>query len=342
MEKLSIILPIYNEAGNIGILYIRLKEIISNIPNICYEIIFVDDGSKDESWLLIKELGQYDSCVKGITFSRNFGQQAALTAAYEYASGDVIISMDADMQDPPETIFDMVDQWRKGFDIVYARRINREDSWLKTWTAWIYSRILEAVSDVKIPADVGDFRLLDRKVVNALLSCSERNLYWRGIVAWVGFKSTFVHFKRPLRHSGKTGYTWKKLIKIAVDGVTSFSLFPLKIAAFVGSFVILTGILMFLYVTYDSLFRNVFYPLFKWLVIIIYIFMGIQMLLLWLIGEYIGRIYEQQKGRPRYLIAHQINFDQQLNKNEEKCKKNISYKYKNIKLIKSKMSILYK
>lgn len=308
--KVSIILPIYNEEHNIPLVYTELNKILNSLKDCSYEIIFVNDGSRDASWQKITELAQHDTHVKALTFSRNFGHQMGLTAGYDHATGDVIISMDADLQDPPSLVPAMIKQWQKGASIVYARRIDRNDTFLKRITAKLYYRFLGHISDVTIPRNVGDFRLIDKKVLQYLQQCREKSRYLRGMVAWSGFDFAYVDFNRPNRHAGTTGYTWSKMIKLAFDGVTGFSLFPLKLAAFVGIFVIITGTLMFVYITWDAAFNKIYYPLFKWLVTIIYIFMGVQFLLLWLLGEYIGRIFEQQKGRPLYIIENKLNFEE--------------------------------
>jgi len=305
--KLSIAIPIFNEAGNLELLYKRLIPILTSLPVHNYEIIFVNDGSHDESWYIIEKLAAFDPSIKALSFSRNFGHQAALTAAYDHATGDAIISMDADLQDPPELILTLVEKWKAGNHIVYARRINRQDSLVKKLTAFGYYLFLNAVTTIKIPRNVGDFRLIDKSVLHVLHQCKEKSRYLRGMVAWAGFKYDFVDFKRPNRAQGITGYTWSKMLRLGFDGLTGFSLFPLKIAAFFGFFMILTGALMFSYVSYDALLHDTYYPLFKWLVILLYIFMGLQMLLLWLIGEYIGRIHEQQQNRPLYIVGQKIN-----------------------------------
>lgn len=300
--KLSFVLPVYNEQENIHPVYETLSSELKKLGEQSYEIIFVDDGSKDASWNKIRELSDSKTDVRGLRLSRNFGHQVALTAGYDYAHGDAIVSLDADLQDPPEVIPALIAKWQEGYDIVYARRINRQDSAIKKITAWCYYWLLDMISDVRMPRNVGDFRLIDRKVLDALKQCREKARYLRGMVAWTGYKHAFVDFKRHERASGKTGYTWKKMLALAWDGITGFSMFPLKIAAFIGTFVVGSGMLMFCYITLDFLLRGVYYPLFKWLVTVIYTFMGVQFLLLWLLGEYIGRIYEQQKDRPLYLI----------------------------------------
>ncbi len=309
-KKISIIIPIYNEEAILNLLYNKINTVIEQINSkYVYEIIFINDGSRDSSWQIISNFAASDSHIKAINFSRNFGQQMALTAGYDYASGDAIITLDADLQDPPHLIVEMIEAWEKGSKIVYAKRIERNDSFLKNVTAKLYCRFLDYMSDIKIPYDVGDFRLIDKVVLQALRSCREKSRFLRGMVAWTGFTYTFVNFTRPERNTGKSAYTWAKLFKIAVDGLTGFSLFPLKLAAFVGIFVTITGMLMFSYITLDALFFDGVYPLFKWLVTIIYIFMGVQFGLLWLIGEYIGRIHDQLKNRPLYIIEETIDHD---------------------------------
>ncbi len=312
-EKISIVIPVYNEENNLIPMYSIINEIVQKVADyFSYELILVNDGSKDNSWSIIKKLAAADPAIKAINFSRNFGHQIALTAGYDIATGDAIITMDADLQDPPHLILEMIESWKKGNLIVYARRANRSDTFLKKYTALLYYKFLDYIADVKIPRNVGDFRLIDKKVLQTLKECPEKSRYLRGMVAWTGFKHDFIDFNRSNRHAGTTGYTWNKMFKLAFDGLTAFSLFPLKIAAFVGLFVMVTGSLMFSYITIDALIFGIDYPLFKWLVTIIYIFMGLQFILLWLVGEYIGRIHEQQKNRPLYLVDELVNFEKAI------------------------------
>lgn len=302
-KKISIVIPIYNEEANIPTLYKSVMAIVASLQaQYDYELILVNDGSRDQSWPMIADLALQDSHITALNFSRNFGHQMALTAGYDHATGDAIITMDADMQDTPSLILEMIAAWQKGADIVYARRANRKDTFLKRITAYWYYKLLDYIADVRMPRNVGDFRLIDKKVLVVLQTCRERSRYLRGMVAWTGFNQTFVDFDRPDRLGGQTGYTWSKMIQLAFDGVTGFSLFPLRIAAFVGMFVIASGTLMFGYITVDAIWFHVHYPLFKWLVTLLYIFMGVNFLLLWILGEYLGRVYEQQKGRPLYII----------------------------------------
>lgn len=303
---LTFIIPVFNEEKNLLQLYTQLRQILSiSLRAFAYEMIFINDGSSDGSMRVLESLAQQDTSVTVISFTRNFGHQAALSAGYEHAQGDAVITLDADMQDPPEVILHMIEAWQQGAAIVYARRKTREDSAIKRITAYIFYKLLNHVSDVHMPRNVGDFRLIDKQVCAVINRCPERARYLRGMVAWTGFPHAFVDFDRHERAAGSSGYTWTKMFKLAFDGLTSFSLFPLKIAAFLGMLVVVTGSMMFVYITCDTFFFGKHYPLFKWLVTALYIFMGMQFFLIWLLGEYIGRMYDQIKDRPLY-IAHRI------------------------------------
>lgn len=306
-KHISFVIPVYNEQETLFELFHRLQEILVSIEeNYKWEIIFVNDGSKDNSWEIIRGFVQNDSRVRGISFSRNFGHQMALTAGYDVAQGNAIISLDADLQDPPDLLPKLIEQWEAGFYIVYARRAARNDGWLKDTVAHFYYRLLHAIAEIKIPRNVGDFRLIDRKVLEAINSSQEPTRYWRGLVAWTGFKHTFVDFNRQERLAGNPGYTWAKSFKLGFDGLTGFSFFPLELAAYIGTFVIVTGLFMLGYISWDAVFYETRYPLFKWLTTIIYIFTGVQFLLTWLVGEYIGRMYMQQKQRPLYIVEQTL------------------------------------
>lgn len=304
---ISVVLPVFNEHENLPIVYQELVLALTSMPAYEYELIFVDDGSRDASWLVISYLAHKNPNVRGISFSRNFGHQIALTAGYDVAKGECVISLDADMQHPPHLIPEMVKKWEEGAQIVYARRIDRNDTFLKKITALFYYRLLNKIADVHMPRNVADFRLIDKKVLQILQDSKEHARYLRGLIAWTGFPSAFVDFKCQDRLSGTSGYTWKKMFRLAFDGITGFSTFPLKIAAFMGVYVVITGCSMFFYITYDALVHHIRYPLFKWLVTITYIFMGVQFFLMWLLGEYIGRIYDQLRDRPLYIVAKEVN-----------------------------------
>ena len=299
MQKIiSVVLPIFNEAQNIPIIHQELTQVLEPYT---YELIFVDDGSADSSWQLIEALAQQDQHVRGITLSRNFGHQAALMAGYHAARGDAIITMDADLQDPPALLPDLIAQWERGATIVYARRTNRADGILKRMTAWLFYWGLNLVADSKMPRNVGDFRLIDKAVVHTIRQCKEPFLYLRGLVAWTGYPHAFVDFKRPNRHAGSSGYTWAKMFTLALNGVIGFSLFPLRIAAFIGTIIVFSGTMFFCYAVVTSI-LGITYVFATWAAIIAYCFFGLHCMLIWLVGEYIGRIYRQQQNRPLFIV----------------------------------------
>jgi len=307
-KLISVVIPIYNEQENISIVYDTISQVLQDMQqSYDYELIFINDGSKDCSWKLLKTLAATDECVRVFSFSRNFGHQAALTAGYDKARGDCVISMDADMQDPPSLITKMINKWESGAQIVYARRINRKDGILKKCTAYCFYRLLSAVSDAPMPRNVGDFRLIDKKVLAVINSCREKARYLRGMVAWSGFAHAYIDFCRPNRHAGTTGYTWKKMCKLALDGLTSFSSFPLRLAAYIGVLIICFGTATSGYVLYKTFVAGVVYGLAVWLAQAVIFMIGVQCLLLWLLGEYVGRMYEQQQQRPLYIIVHQVD-----------------------------------
>ncbi len=306
MKILSIIVPICNEELNIRELYKELVRVLQTKRENTLQLIFVDDGSIDESWNEITTLIKQDSRVEGISFSRNFGYQMALTAGYDYAKGDAVVVMDGDLQHPPTIVPDMIKEWEKGFDIVYGRRSHRQEGFLRKITGTLYYKLLNKVSDVRLPGDISDFCLIDKKVHRVVKQCRDREPYMRGTVAWTGFSYTFVNYVSVDRSQGTSSYNWFRLVKLAFDGLTSLSRFPLEIAAYIGSFVIATGILMFTYITIDAFVYHARYPLFKWLTVILYIATGVQFLLMWLLGEYIGRIYSQLKQRPLYVVKEYV------------------------------------
>jgi dolichol-phosphate mannosyltransferase len=305
---ISLILPVYNESRSLPELFAALIKLVREEAEYDFEFIFVNDGSVDNSLDLLLELVHKDSRFKVLDLSRNFGQQAAFTAGYDYARGEAIITMDSDLQDPPEVISQLLQKWKEGNDIVYARRKSRNDGFLKKITANIYYWLLEKSSDFKLPRNVGDFRLINKKVLAELKKCREKSRYLRGIVAWIGFKYDFVDFERPNRKFGETAYTWRRMFKFAFDGFAGFSMFPLKIAAYLGSLALLISILLFVIGIWDYFVNHNTYPLYRWLVNIIFGFVGLQFLLIWLLGEYIGRIYDQAKDRPLYIVDKKVNF----------------------------------
>jgi polyisoprenyl-phosphate glycosyltransferase len=303
-KLISVVVPVFNEQDNIPVLYeVASKELASISRLYDCEFIFVDDGSTDASWSVLEKLASYDERVSALSFSRNFGHQAALMAGYHAARGDAIVSIDADMQHPPELIVDMVKIWNKGTDIIYARKVNRKDNIFKRWCSLLFYKILDMISDVKIPRNVSDFRLIDKKVLAVLKQCKDKSPYLRGMVAWSGFKQEFIDCRYFKRLSGKTGYTWKKMFGLAWDGVTGFSLFPLRLAAYIGSLIICAGLVAGSYMFYQTLFHGVHFMLVTWLAEVLVLMLGMQFFMIWMLGEYVGRHYRQEKGRPLYVVA---------------------------------------
>ena len=299
--KYSLVIPVYNEEANLQQLNSEIKHVMSKL-NESYEVIYINDGSRDHSLLVLRDLVKQDKNVKFLSFSRNFGHQAALTAGLDHAKGQAIISMDSDLQDPPQLLPEMIEKWKQGYEIVYARRKRRHDRFFKKYTALAYYRLLNKFSEVKIPRNVGDFRLIDRKVLDELKGMREKARYLRGMVAWLGFRFTFVDFDRPERKNGKTNYTLTKMARLAMNGILNFSLLPLKLGLFMGLASIFVGIIFLIYMIIDILLNSTIYQLYKWLAVILLIFAGIQFMFLWIIGEYIGRIHNETKDRPLYVI----------------------------------------
>lgn len=304
---ISIVIPVFNEGKNISLVYKRLKATLRQILS-DHEIIFVNDGSRDNSIDILKRLAGGDRRVKIINLSRNFGHQFALTAGMHEAQGKICITMDCDLQDPPELIPELVRKHEEGYNIVYARRSLRNDSFLKKTTAKYYYKILASMSNIHIPQNVGDFRLMDRKVLDALNKLPERCRYLRGMVSWIGFRQGFVDFSRPNRIHGQTHYTWQKMFQLAADGIMSFSLKPLKLGMYIGLFTMFLGSGFITYMLFDSLLMDTIYPLNKWLTVVLFIFLGFLFILIWIMGEYIGRIYNEEVRRPLYVIDEKINF----------------------------------
>lgn len=307
----SVIVPMYNEESVMNETYKRLTKVMQDF-NKSYEIIFINDGSKDKTKSILDEICKQDNRVKMIDFARNFGHQTAITAGMDYAAGECMVIIDGDLQDPPELIPDMIKLWESGYDVVYGKRKSRKGETLfKKITAKAFYRILRSMTDVSIPVDTGDFRLIDRKVCEALKQLPEKNRYVRGLMSWVGFKQTAIEFERKERFAGETKYPFKKMLKLATDGIISFSYKPLKIASYLGT--IMSGV-SFLYLIF-ILIQKIFAPTtvqpgWASLIAVILFFNGIVLLMLGIIGEYIGRIYEEVKGRPLYIISELKNMEE--------------------------------
>lgn len=299
----SIIIPIYNEEENISELYRRLQTVMKQIDGEV-ELIFIDDGSRDNSLNLMRDIYQRDYHFNYISLARNFGHQIAVTAGLNFVNGKVVVVMDADLQDPPELILPMIEKWRQGYQVVYAQRISRKkESFFKRFTAYAFYRILRRLADVNIPPDTGDFCLMDREVVDILNAMPERNRYIRGLRAWVGFRQTAIPFEREPRFAGKVKYSFAKSWALAINGIISFSRVPLKLATYLGMLSAAVALLMIFLVLYWRLFDSAS-PLIGYTLITIALFFlgSVQLFCIGILGEYIGRIYEEVKGRPIYTI----------------------------------------
>ena len=298
----SIVAPIYNELDNLPELYRRVKQVMDSTGE-PWELLLVDDGSTDGSTEIICVLAKEDKHVRPIIFARNFGHQIAITAGWDYARGDAVVIIDADLQDPPELILEMAKKWREGYEVVYAVRAEREgESWFKLWTASLFYRLIYRITDVKIPLDTGDFRLMDRKVVDVLKQMRERHRFPRGMSAWVGFKQVGVEYKRAARVAGETKYPFKKMFRLAINAVTSFSYFPLQVATFFGFISAGVAALSIPVVVYMRITGSqAFFGQATTLIAVLFLG-GVQLISLGILGEYIGRLYDEAKGRPLYII----------------------------------------
>lgn len=302
-KLVSYIFPIYNESGNIDLLINTMENLLKSYKQYDYELIFINDGSKDNSLDLLIKKQRLDKRIHIIDFSRNFGHQIAVTAGLDASKGDAIIIMDSDMQDPPKVSFELLNKWEEGYDVVYAQRKTRKDTFFKKFTADMFYRTLQKLADIDIPRNTGDFRLMDRSVVDELNKFKEHNRFLRGMVSFIGFRQTAVLFDRDERHAGETGYPLKKMIKFAADGIFSFSSYPLK---FIRNFGFFVAILAFLGIIY-AIVMKIFFPgvtVEGWTFIVIAIlFMGgVQLIMLGVLGSYIGRIYTESQDRPLYII----------------------------------------
>jgi dolichol-phosphate mannosyltransferase len=298
----SVIAPIFNEKENLADLHRRVADVMESTGE-AWELILVDDGSTDGSTDLIRELAKKDKRVRPIIFARNFGHQIAITAGWDYARGDAVVIIDADLQDPPELILEMAKKWREGYEVVYAVRTEREgESWFKLWTASLFYRLIYRITDVKIPLDTGDFRLMDRKVVNVLRQMRERHRFPRGMSAWVGFKQIGVEYKRAARQAGETKYPFRKMFRLALNAVTGFSYFPLQVATFFGFISASLAILAMPVVIYLRVSGSqAFFGQATTLLAVLFLG-GVQLICLGILGEYVGRLYDEAKGRPLYIV----------------------------------------
>lgn len=312
MTMLSVVCPVYGEELGLWEFYRRTTEALEAIqPKVDHELVFVDDGSPDKSLAILRDLAAEDPRVKVLALSRNFGHQIAVTAGIDHARGDAVVLIDTDLQDPPEVIAELVERWRDGFRVVYGVRTAREgESAFKLLTAKAFYRVVNRLSDVELPLDSGDFRLMDRKVVDALREIREENRYIRGLVSWVGFSQCAVEYRRDARFAGTSKYPLSKMFRFALDGITSFSERPLRLAAQIGGLTTLAGLLLMIWIVASKLVdptRSL--PGFASLMIVVLFLGGVQLLSIGLLGEYVGRIYRETKRRPLYVLEDRLNLD---------------------------------
>ena len=298
---ISVVIPAYNESGNIKVIAQKVSEQVGE--NDSYEIVFVDDGSSDSTLDEIKEAAENDSSVKYISFSRNFGHQRALKAGLDHASGDCVISMDADMQHPPELITELINKWREGYDVVFTIRKDIDDTgFFKKTTSRFFYKFINSISDVDIPLGAADFRLMDKKVVEEFRNFRENSLFIRGLVSWLGFKQTGIEYTPKNRHSGSTKYTLGKMISFAIHGITSFSVIPLRISIVFGFFISFCSFLYTAYALFTKFYVKTVIPGWTSILISVLFLGGIQLIFLGVIGEYLGKMFIEAKNRPNYVI----------------------------------------
>jgi polyisoprenyl-phosphate glycosyltransferase len=301
--KFSVVAPIFNEKENLPEFYRRVREALDSTGD-TWELLLVDDGSRDGSTEAIRELAEVDQRVRPVIFARNFGHQMAVTAGMDYARGAAVVIIDSDLQDPPEVILDLIDKWREGYEVIYAVRSEREgETWFKRATASLFYRLINRITSVVIPVDTGDFRLMDRKVVDVLKTMREKHRFIRGMSVWVGFRQTGVYYKRAARFAGSTKYPFRKMLRFASDAITGFSYLPLQIATYMGFLSAGISIVAIPIVIAVRLWGSDEPLLGQATTLIVVLFLGgVQLISLGILGEYIGRLYEEAKGRPLYIV----------------------------------------
>lgn len=323
--ELSVVVPVYNEEQNLDLLFERLVSVLSTL-DMSYEIVCVNDGSRDRTLPCLIDHSHRNPVIKVVDLSRNFGKEIALTAGIDYAQGAAIVPIDADLQDPPELIAELVTKWREGYDVVYATRRSRQgESWLKRFTAAAFYRIMGWISPLPMPRNTGDFRLLDRQVVDALKQMPERSRFMKGLFTWVGFRQTAILYDRPQRYKGQTTWNYWKLWNFAVGGIVSFSVRPLKVWSYIGIVLSLLSLLYASFLIIRTLRYGVDVPGYASLMVTVLFLGGIQLISLGVIGEYLGRVYEEVKGRPLYLVRKSYGFNspQEVNHRQENTQGNV-------------------
>lgn len=313
MKKISVIIPAYNEEESLPILKQRMEKLMNSMENYEFEILFINDGSKDNTINIIKEMREEDNRINYVDFSRNFGKEIAMIAGLDYATGDCVIFMDADLQDPPELIPELVKYWEQGYDDIYAKRRSRKgETWLKKFTSKMYYKILQKTTKIEIQKDTGDFRLLDKRCVNALKKLREAERNTKSMFSWIGYKKKEVLYDRDPRVAGKTKWNYIKLIDLAIDGITSFTTSPLRISTYIAipTFFLLFG--YFIYVIAKCFVIKQAIQAFQAIILLILFFSGVQILLFGIVGEYLGRIFNETKNRPLYLV-NEYNGKKEMN-----------------------------
>ena len=314
--QLSIVIPFYNEEPNIDYLFERLILVLEPLE-MTYEIVCVNDGSKDNTLKLLVEYHQRNPAIKVVNFSRNFGKEIALTAGIDYTTGDAVIPIDADLQDPPELIVELIAKWREGYDVVYATRRSRQgESWVKKFTAQSFYRVIQGLTAVEIPPDTGDFRLMDRKVVDALKQLPEHNRFMKGLFSWVGYQQTSILYDRDPRFKGQTKWNYWQFWNLAIEGITAFSSLPLKIWSYIGISISLISFIYASFLIIRTLILGIDVPGYASLMVAVLFLGGMQLLSLGILGEYLGRIHNEVKRRPLYLVRESYGFKNQITRGE--------------------------
>ena len=302
-KLVTILIPAYNEEAVLPLLYDRLLKLIDGLPQYNFELLFVNDGSKDRTLELIQEMRKHDPRVCYVNLSRNYGKETAMIAGFDYVNGDCMINIDADLQDPPELIPEMLKYWEEGYDDVYAKRKSRKgESFLKKFTSWGYYRVLQSMTNIEIQKDTGDFRLLDRRCVEAIKQMRESQRYTKGLYSWIGYKKKEILYDRDPRAAGKTKWNYRKLANLSIDGITSFTTAPLRWAALIGILVSLLGFIYMMVIIIKTLIYGIDVPGYASMMVVILFLGGLQLIFLGVIGEYLGRAFYETKHRPLYFI----------------------------------------
>lgn len=307
-KVVSIVIPVLNEEEGISHFLDAILQEFDSIK-LKPEIVIVDDGSTDGTLFLLKKQAEVYSNIKIVSLTRNFGHQAAIAAGLEHATGDAVITMDADFQDPPSVIPELIQQWQKGFKVVFTKRKRRKDNIFKRVTASIYYALLYRYSDIKIKGNIGDYRLIDKAIHENLKGIKEKSKYLRGLISWMGYKYEVVEFDRPKRIFGGSKFSFLKMFRLAMEGILNFSLVPLRLGFLLGILIIPIGLFFIGYILVDTLILGEIYPLYKWISVITFTFQGFMFILMWILAEYIGKIYEQDRSRPQFVIAEKINLE---------------------------------